>query len=490
MQELIKGSLKQIIVDGDKPIDNHIHRTVKPEEARLRSRGNREADFELDFDDELSETGEPKEKEPEPERPTIDMRELEELREHYKREGEEQAQSIKRKAEIELARAKEDAEKIRQQAQNERMEKLKALDADAAKTLEKAKKDGFEIGYNEGVKKGTDDGYVQGLKKCKDTLLDLKNLCEDVEKEKTALMAENRRGIFDISMAVAEKITMSVFSQKDKQALEKMITEAAREFRSAKSVRVTLSKLDLSEDVEADLKILEKCFSETVNVEFEVLEDAERGTLLVETDSEILDAGVSTQLRMIEELGKGKFRDKEPETDEAEDIGEAVKAEKPKKTRKAKAAAEPVVEAASEPVVEVVEPVAEATAELVAEAIAEPAVEAVTEPVAEAIAEPVVEAVSEPVAEAIAEPAAEAASEPVVEAAAEPAAETAAEPAAETAAEPAAEAAKPAAEAVTEPAAKSGSGKMSQEEIAALLAQAAAEKAENIAGEQEATEEQ
>ena len=424
MQELIKGSLKQIIVDGDKPIDNHIHRTVKPEEARLRSRGNREADFELDFDDELSETGEPKEKEPEPERPTIDMRELEELREHYKREGEEQAQSIKRKAEIELARAKEDAEKIRQQAQNERMEKLKALDADAAKTLEKAKRDGFEIGYNEGVQKGTDDGYVQGLKKCKDTLLDLKNLCEDVEKEKTALMAENRRGIFDISMAVAEKITMSVFSQKDKQALEKMITEAAREFRSAKSVRVTLSKLDLSEDVEADLKILEKCFSETVNVEFEILEDAERGTLLVETDSEILDAGVSTQLRMIEELGKGKFRDKEPDAEEAEDIGEAVKAEKPRKTKKPKAAdaAEPVAEAAAEPAAEVI---AEAAAEPVAEA--EEFVVEATDPVVEAaepVAEPVSEAVAEPAAEAVEEPAAEAAeAAEAIEAAAEQTAE-------------------------------------------------------------------
>ena len=473
MQELIKGSLKQIIVDGDKPIDNHIHRTVRPEEAGLRPRGNREADFELDFDDELSETGEPKEKEPEPERPTIDLRELEELREHYKREGEEQAQSIKRKAEIELARAREDAEKIRQVAEDERMGKLRTLEADTAKAMEKARKDGFEIGYSEGLQKGTDDGYVQGLKKCKDTLLDLKSLCEDVEKEKATLMAENRRGIFDISMAVAEKITMSVFSQKDKQALEKMITEAAREFRSAKSVRVTLSRLDLSEDVEADLKILEKCFSDTVNVEFEVLEDAERGTLLVETDSEILDAGVSTQLRMIEELGKGKFRDKEPDAadagaDEAEDIGEAVKAEKPKKTKKAKAA--------------------EAVAEPVAEA-AEPAVEAAAEPVAEVIAEPVAESAAEPAVEAASEPVAEAAAEPVVEAAAEPVAEAAAEPVVEAAA-------KPAAEAAAKPAVEAGSAKMSQEEIAALLEQAAAveaaaeETAENIAQEQEATEEQ
>ena len=391
MQELIKGSIKQVVVDGDVTISNRIHKTVRPRETEQRPHGNREADFELDFDEELSETGEPKEHEhkpesepvpefmtaPEPEYATIALSDLEALREHFRREGEEQAQELKRKAQIELASAKEDADKIRQQAENERMEKLRALEADTANALEKAKKEGYEAGYSEGLQKGTDDGYVQGLKKCKDTLVELKNICESAENEKAAFMAENRRGIFDMGMAVAEKITMTVFTQKDKQALEKMITEAAREFPSAKSVRVTLSRLDLSEDVEADLKILEKCFSNTANVEFEILEDAEQGTLLVETDSEILDAGVSTQLRMIEELGKGKFRDREPDDEEAEDIGEMLKAERTKKVRKPQAA-EPVKAA------ETAEAPVEAAA-AIEEAVAEP-VEAA--PPAEA-AEPV-----------------------------------------------------------------------------------------------------
>lgn len=463
MRELIKGSLKPIIVDGDKKISNKIHGAPQPKRKntdRDKLAEGQDADFvvvDLDDDDEEEEAAAPA-------APVIDMRELEELREHYKREGEEQAQSIKRKAEIELARAKEDADKIRQQAQNERMEKLRAIEADAAKAEEKARKAGFEAGYGEGMQKGTDDGYVQGLKKCKETLLDLKNICDSVEKEKAALMAENRRGIFDMAMSIAEKITMATFAQKDKQALEKMIAEAAKEFRSAKSVRVSLSRLDLSEDVEADLKIFEKCFSNTVQVEFEVLEDAERGTLLMETDSEILDAGVSTQLRMIEELGKGKFRDKEPDapyTDETEDLGEAVKAEKPKKTKKAKEPA--AAEVPTEP-----------------ETVKEP--EVIEEP-----AEP--EKAKEPKKPAEPKKAKEPAAVKEPEIPAQAVAEAAEEPAAE--------------------AAKSGSAKMSQEEIAALLAQAAAPAeeaaeavettaaetaeeatAEIIAQEQEATEEQ
>lgn len=362
MKQLIKGSLKQIIVDGDVAISNQIQQSkpaeIEAEPQHFEEGQNPEADFEVEFDDQFEESRE------EPERPALELlreleamreryrREGEELREHYRREGEEQAQSIKRKAEIELAKAKEEADHIRMAADKERVELLRKMEADSANALEKAKKEGYDIGYGDGLQKGTDDGYVQGLKKCKETLLDLKGICESVEKEKAALMAENRRGIFDMAMSIAEKITMTVFRQRDKQALEKMISEAAKEFRSAKSVRVSLSKLDLSEDVEADLRILEKCFSDTVQVEFEVLEDAERGTLLVETDSEILDAGVSTQLRMIEELGRGKFRAKEPDvpnTEKTEEMGEAVRTERPKKIRKAeKPAAEPVEETAED----------------------------------------------------------------------------------------------------------------------------------------------
>ena len=413
MQELIKGSLKPIIVEGDITINNHINKDVKPKGADQPQRKNREADFELDFDDELSETGEPKEHQPEqekepvpefvtarePDYALIALSDLEALREHFRSEGESQAQDIVRKAQIELARAKEDADKIRQQAENQRLEKLRAIEADAAKAYEKAQKTGFEAGYNDGFKKGSDEGYEQGQNKCRDALLDLKNICEGVEKEKAALMAENRRGIFDIALTVAEKITMTVFRQRDKQALEKMITEAAKEFRNAKSIRVSLSKLDLSEDVTVDIKLLEKCFDKTVQVEFEVLEDADEGTLLMETDSEILDAGVSTQLRMIEELGKGKFRDREPDsvdTEEAVELEEVVKIERPKKTRKAKEAKEQLKEPeiVEEAMPEPVEAIAATATELV-EAVVE-AVESV------AAAQPVEEAAEEAVAAAAA----------------------------------------------------------------------------------------
>lgn len=330
MFEVIKGSspFKNIVIEGDAIINNKIA-------------GLDDCKPEIKNDSEDKENGTVSENESEEKEvaeeevlPKIDFQELEELREQYRREGQEYAVALHKKADQELEEAKAEAERLVEESKEKGRRLLAQIDEKSALAFDEAKKKGLEEGYGEGLKKGEEDGYIQGLKKCKETLLDLKKLCSDIEQEKAELVAENRRGIFDLALEVAEKVTMTVFSQKDKKALEKMITAASKEFRSAKNIRVTLSKLDLSEDVEADFKILEKCFSPTVNVEFEAI-DGESGTLMLESDGEILDAGVSTQLKMIGELGRGRFRDKEEESGSEADEADDGKETKPTKTARA-----------------------------------------------------------------------------------------------------------------------------------------------------------
>lgn len=338
MFEVIKGSspFKNIVIEGEAIINNKIAGLDDCKPEPKKGREDKE-------DGEVSENeaGENEGAEEEEELPKIDFQELEELREQYRREGQEYSVALHKKADQELEEAKAEAERLVEEAKEKGRRLLAQIDEKTALALDEAKKRGLEEGYGEGLKKGEEDGYIQGLKKCKETLLDLKKLCSDIEQEKAELVAENRRGIFDLAMEIAEKITVTVFSQKDKKALEKMITAAAKEFRSAKNIRVTLSKLDLSEDVEADFKLLEKCFSPTVNVEFEAI-DGESGTLLLESDGDILDAGVSTQLKMIGELGRGKFRDKEEdspaEADDSEEVKEAKSVRTVKTAKNTKAA--------------------------------------------------------------------------------------------------------------------------------------------------------
>lgn len=320
MFEVIKGSnpFNSIVIDGDAVISNKIP-GLDPEVSEEEEDGGKGV-------------SEGKDGKKDDDAPTISMEQLEALREEYRKEGRDYAVAMHRKADQELTAAKDEAKRIAEEAEEKSRQILAETDVKARDVLEEARLKGMNEGYEEGAKKGEEDGYIQGLKKCKETLLDLKKICEDFENEKAELIAENRRGIFDLALGIAEKVTAVTFAQKDKKALEKMITAAAKEFRNVKNIRVTLSKLDLSEDMETDFKAFEKCFSPTTNVEFEAI-DAESGTLMLESDTEILDAGVSTQLKMIGELGRGRFREKEP-TPESEDTQIEPKESKPAKPRK------------------------------------------------------------------------------------------------------------------------------------------------------------
>lgn len=327
MNEVIKGYYNNIVVEGNVPINNRF----AFEKEKPRETDEEKPDLEenrREVQDEKAEDNAVK----------IDYEELEALKERYRQEGESYAKTLQARADAEYAEATEKASKLLANIKEQERIMTEDMQRKAALAVEEGRKQGVEAGYAEGLKKGEEDGYVQGLKKCKETLLDLKKLCEDVEREKGEALAENRRGIFDLALSVAEKITMTTFAQKDKRALEKMITAAAKEFRNAKSIRVTLSKLDLSEDMEADFRLLEKCFAPTVNVEFEAIDSAESGTILLESDSEILDTSVSTQLKMINELGRGKFREKEEEPFDIEEEPEPPKLkEKPKSRARGKA---------------------------------------------------------------------------------------------------------------------------------------------------------
>ncbi len=320
MSEIIKGNslMNTIIIDGTVEISNKI---VGLDDVK---QGASEADAENEEEEKAEE---------EEERFTVNFEELEALKEQYRKEGEEQVQYLVRRSEQELANAKVNAEDILKKARAEAAETLSRADKEIEYNRERAEREGFDKGFADGMRKGSEHGYNAGLKQCAETLENLNRIFAEYGKEKDALMTENRRAVFDLAMSIAEKITMTAFTQKSKNVLEKMIASAAKEFRKAKNIKVTLSKLDITEEFIADSEVLQKCFPQTASVEYELLDNAERGTLLVEGDSEMLDAGVSTQLKMIEELGKGKFREKEPDKPDDKAISDGVSQEKSKKKK-------------------------------------------------------------------------------------------------------------------------------------------------------------
>ncbi len=215
--------------------------------------------------------------------------ETERIKQYYREEGEKA-----------LAEAKQRAEQILSDTEKQAAQYAEAAKAQAEEIFAKAQQDGFE--------KGHDDGYKKGLMKCKDMLLELKSASERINAEKEELFESYETEIFDTVMEIVNRVTLNSLGQKDKTVIKKTVKEAGKAFRNSDYVKLTLSKTDISEEMAADSDYFKKLFTNVKTVEVEILKDAPSGTVILDNGSETIDAGIQTQLKMIEELGKGKYR--------------------------------------------------------------------------------------------------------------------------------------------------------------------------------------
>ena len=232
--------------------------------------------------------------------------EYESIRLKYEKESEEFVLRARAKATEIYEQTKEIAQKTVQEAREEADGILKNAREEAVKLGENSK----QRGYDEGVKQGYDEGYMKALKKCKDSLVELKELAEKVTEDKTELLMQYERQLFDTIFDIAQRVTLGALGQKDKGVITRMIQEAGKKYKASKTVKITLSKLDVSDEAEIDEQLLKDVFRNCENVDIEILEDAPAGTLMIDDGAEITDGSVMTQLKMVEQLGKGKYRDK------------------------------------------------------------------------------------------------------------------------------------------------------------------------------------
>lgn len=199
-----------------------------------------------------------------------------------------------------LADAREKAQRILSETEQQAQDYAAQAKAQAEAIFEKSRSDGFA--------KGHEDGYAAGLDKCRDMLSEIKRLSEQMVSDKAELFDSYEVEIFDTVMEIVNRITLNSLGQKDKAVVKKTIKEAGKSFRGSEYVKLTLSKTDVSEEMAADTDYFKKLFTNVKNVEVEVLKDAPSGTVIIDNGSEITDAGIQTQLKMIEELGRGKYR--------------------------------------------------------------------------------------------------------------------------------------------------------------------------------------
>lgn len=221
-----------------------------------------------------------------------------------------------------ILEAKRRAEGIVQSAEQEAAEIVRDAEQNRGDVFIKARAEGYE--------QGKKDGVAACLKAGQGILDEAREYSERINEQKTELFEHYEKDIYETVMEIANKVTLGSMSVKDGTAAKKLIKKAAKEFRNAQLIRITLDENGASTELAGDYEYLKELCANAEHVEVELLKDAEVGTVIVDNGEEITDAGIQTQLRMIKELGDGKFRTSTPrrrkksaEPEESEELEES-----------------------------------------------------------------------------------------------------------------------------------------------------------------------
>lgn len=213
---------------------------------------------------------------------------LEEMKSRCIEQGKEVILEAKRRADSIINSANDNASQIIADAETNR-----------DSVFIKAKAEGFE--------QGRKDGEEACLAAGRDILDEARAYAERINSEKEQLFAGYEKDIYDTVMQIAKKVTLDSITSKDSAAVKRLIKKAAKEFRNSERIKITLNENGANEELVADYEYLRELCGGIQYVDVELLPEAEPGTVIVDNGSEIVDAGIQTQLRMIQELGDGKF---------------------------------------------------------------------------------------------------------------------------------------------------------------------------------------
>lgn len=223
-----------------------------------------------------------------------------------------------------ILEAKRRAENLVQNAQNEAAEIVRDAEANREGVFIKARAEGFEQGKKDAVAAVVAQGQ--------DVLDEARTFAERINSEKAELFAGYEKEIYETVMEIANKVTLGSMSVKDGTAAKKLIKKAAKEFRNAQLIRITLEENGATTELAGDYEYLRELCGGVPHVEVELIADAAPGTVIVDNGEEITDAGINTQLKMIREIGAGKFKSPEPKTRRTKKSASEEPAEEPEES--------------------------------------------------------------------------------------------------------------------------------------------------------------
>lgn len=206
--------------------------------------------------------------------------------------AERSAQLEKERAEI-IEQAKKEAAAITADTKAATMAVMEKAQNECLVLKEQAKSEGYSEGFAQGKE--------ESLEKYKRYIDASGKLLSEINSRKEAYYISNEEEMRTAVFEMVKKITRAELVA-DPEIIEGIIAEAAKNFRNSDYIKVTLAEDEITEKFRTDEKLIKEIIPFVPEIEIEFDDEAEEGTIILDNGSEIVDAGIPTQLEFLREI--------------------------------------------------------------------------------------------------------------------------------------------------------------------------------------------
>lgn len=198
----------------------------------------------------------------------------------------------KERAQI-LEAGRNEAATVSAKAKADTMAIMEKAKRECAMLKEQAKKEGYDEGFA--------DGRKESLEKYEKYIDASGRLLSEINSRKEAYYVSAEEDMRQTVFELVSKIVRTELKT-NPQVIDGIIAEAAKNFRNSDYIKITLAEDGITERFRTDEKLIKDIIPFIPEVEIEFDEDAEEGTVIEDNGSEIVDAGVPTQLEFLKEI--------------------------------------------------------------------------------------------------------------------------------------------------------------------------------------------
>lgn len=206
--------------------------------------------------------------------------------------AERSAQLEKERAEI-IEQAKKEAAAITADTKAATMAVMEKAQNECLVLKEQAKSEGYSEGFAQGKE--------ESLEKYKRYIDASGKLLSEINSRKEAYYISNEDEMRTAVFEMVKKITRAELVA-DPEIIDGIIAEAAKNFRNSDYIKVTLAEDEITEKFRTDEKLIKEIIPFVPEIEIEFDDEAEEGTIILDNGSEIVDAGIPTQLEFLREI--------------------------------------------------------------------------------------------------------------------------------------------------------------------------------------------